>query len=64
MTDQQARLWHQQRKADLQALIIRARDMTALDKIQRTAGHEFDADLTAFMAARVRVMKSLSGAKA
>jgi hypothetical protein len=52
-------MWHQQRKADLQALIIRARDMDALDRIQRTAGHEFDAEMTAFMAKRVEVMKAL-----
>jgi hypothetical protein len=57
MTDAGARLWHTQRKADLQALIIRARNMAALDAIQRQAGHEFDADLVAFMADRVRVMK-------
>jgi phage gp46-like protein len=31
MSDAGARLWHTQRKADLQALIIRARNMAALD---------------------------------
>jgi len=61
MTDPQARIWHQQRLRDLEALIIRARSLADLDRIQRTAGHEFDAHLTAFMARRVGVLKSAGG---
>ena len=58
MTDPQARQWHVQRLRDLEALIIRARTMADLDRIQRAAGHEFDAHLTAFMARRVAVLKA------
>jgi hypothetical protein len=58
MTDTQARAWHVQRVRDLESLIIRARSLAELDRIQAAAGHEFDPHLDAFMARRVQTMKA------
>jgi hypothetical protein len=59
MTDDQARLWHIQRKADLARLIDRQTSIDALERLRQAAGHEFDADLHRRLARRVMDIKAL-----
>jgi hypothetical protein len=58
MTDDQARLWHVQRKADLVRLIDRQTSVEALERLRQAAGHEFDSDLHRRLAQRVMNIKA------
>ena len=49
------------RHADLARLIARARDLDALHKLERVAGHEFTPDLVAALAGRVAELKRATG---
>jgi hypothetical protein len=58
MTDEGARLWHTQRKADLAALIARAKSLDALDRLHQQAGHELDNDLRRQLQQRMTALKA------
>jgi len=58
VTDEQARLWHVQRKAELSAMIARSRSLDALDRLYRATQHELDADHDRLIKQRVAELKA------
>lgn len=59
MTDEGARLWHVQRKAELSGMIARAKSVDALDRLYRATQHELDTDHERQIQQRMTALKAM-----